>query len=138
MDGRLEKVNYNHITFILSFEILLRVYLPRTSHCQKITYAALRIDCTRSSHAIRDIYLHHPHRLILVQMPKTTPPPPLSRRGGTLILRGITLFLASSRGARLRNGQTNRRSGVEMINKEISKSVPKVLEIAKKNTNFSR
>lgn len=60
----------------------------------------------------------------------------LSKRGGALLLKSITLFFAGTRTAKLKrafNEQMYRRMG-----EKDNKYIPKIIEAAKRDTNFSR
>lgn len=65
--------------------------------------------------------------------------PALSRRGGALVLRSITLFLASGRGAKAKKEQAiiHEQLLMRMGEKE-NKYYPKIIEAAKRDTSFTR
>lgn len=152
MDARLDKVNWD--VGVIRFLILL--------YCNTVPVAPFKInkakdkrqmiiyDRIRSiphNNAISEMstpsittvlyYRYYGHCYIYIgvwyaQVQFTSPP--LSRRGGTLLLRGITLFLTSSKGARLKGSQHKEIFAMD----EDSKYVPRVIKLAKINTNFTK
>lgn len=66
----------------------------------------------------------------------------LSMRGGALVLRSISLFLASGRSAKVSNAQTSSKPKIKTksMNEKDNKNKCslKIVEAAKRDTHFSR
>ncbi|KAJ8967436.1 hypothetical protein NQ314_002884 [Rhamnusium bicolor] len=75
-------------------------------------------------------------------MSKQMGAPRLTMRGGALVLRGVTLFLAAARSHRAFTSHTNKQNKGKgrknMSDKDACKCSPKLLEIIKRDTSFSR
>lgn len=64
-------------------------------------------------------------------------PPPLSTRGGALVLKSISLFLAGSRNSKSKDFSHNKRKRKNMSDKEW-KCPMRIFEMAKRDTHFPK